>query len=78
MNAVLVISKVSLGVVAHPESAEDAVLASSPGAQGVRGECGQQRVDWKGRQRRLQKHKGYISSCDLYQTLGKKHLECDC
>lgn len=45
MNAVLVVC-VSLRVHSCAEGAEDAVLASSSCAQGVRGEGGQQRVDW--------------------------------
>lgn len=62
MNAVLVIPEVGLRVVARPESAEDAHLASSPGAEGVRGERGQQRMSWERRQRRLREHTGDVSS----------------
>lgn len=61
MNAVLIVPKVSLRVVTNPEGAEDAVLASSPGAQRVRGERGQQRVGWQGRQGRLQEYEEHIS-----------------
>lgn len=52
MNAVLVVS-VSLRVDACPERAEDADLASSSGAKGVRRERGQQGVDWQRRWGRL-------------------------
>ena len=75
MNAVLVVPEVSLGVVACPESAEDADLASSPGAEGVRGERGEQRVDREGRQRRLQTHKIYISFCKKIKDWEKGMIE---
>lgn len=72
MNAVLVIPKVSLRVVAGPEGAKDAVLASSPGAEGMRRERGQQRVDRQRRQRRLWRHRGHISSDGLeHQSLSR-------
>lgn len=55
VDAVLVVCEVGLRVVARAEGAEDAVLAGSPGAEGVRGERRQQRVDWQGGQRKLQR-----------------------
>lgn len=58
MNAVLIVPKISLGVVANPEGTEDADLAASPGAEGVSRECGQKGVGREGGQGRLHTHVG--------------------